>query len=28
LAVYGNADPNDIKEGEMLGTFFTVKHKG
>ena len=28
LAVYGNADPDDIKEGEMLGTFFTVKHKG
>ena len=28
LAVYGNADPDNSKLGEMLGTFFTVKRKG
>ncbi len=28
LAVYGNADPDNTKEGELVGTFFTVKRKG
>ena len=27
LAVYGNADPDDVEEGEQMATFFTVKRK-